>query len=527
VPTIAVTPIGYRSLLALACAWSAAGVANAAEIAAAAMARDMETVRALVREGADPNASRAYGAPALQWAVHAQDVDTAKVLLEAGADPNSRSSYGVAPLHLAVTNGNLELARLLLEAGAEPDVADASGETPLFIAARLDEVGIARLLLEHGAEADRRQSVDDEQTPLFVAAREGSVATARLLLEHGAEVNAQTAVGPTPTMRLPGNNTGSKGAGINRGGHPDHGVRPAIQGAKSPLVYATRHGDLAMVQLLLEAGADIEGTDANGITPLINVLINASVASVRKDAQHFASARYLIERGANVNAADWYGQTPLWVAIDARNIDVTGYYIATRDNGMNRDEALDVIKLLIDRGADVNARTQEYMPDRRFILRLGSLSWVDFTGQTPFLRAALAGDVTVMRLLLEHGADPNIATFGGTTPLMAAAGVNWVYNQTFDEGPDALLEAVKLAHSLGNDVNAVNSMGINAVHGAANRGSNDIIQYLVGSGAVLNVADDQGRTPVTWAEGVFLATHPPIRKPETIALLEQLQSSHR
>src|SRR5690606_27320265 len=106
------------------------------------------------------------------------------------------------------------------------------------------------------------------------------------------------------------------------------------------------------------------------------------------------------------------------------------------------------------------------------------LSWVDFTGQTPFLRAALAGDVTVMRLLLEHGADPGIATFGGTTPLAAAAGVNWVVNQTFDEGPAALLAAVELCYELGNDVNAVNSMGIAAIHGAANRGSNDIVRFL-------------------------------------------------
>ena len=109
---------------------------------------------------------------------------------------------------------------------------------------------------------------------------------------------------------------------------------------------------------------------------------------------------------------------------------------------------------------------------------LGSLSWVDFTGQTAFLRAALAGDVTVMRLLLEHGADPAIATVAGTTPLMAAAGMNWVFNQTFDEGPAALLEAVELAHSLGNDVNKTNSMGLAAIHGAANRGSNDIVEFL-------------------------------------------------
>jgi ankyrin repeat protein len=127
-----------------------------------------------------------------------------------------------------------------------------------------------------------------------------------------------------------------------------------------------------------------------------------------------------------------------------------------------------------------------------------------------------------MRLLLAHGADANIATDAGTTPLMVAAGVNWAVAETFDFGQEALLEAVKLAHSLGNDVNAVNSMGIAAIHGAANRGANDVIEYLAANGARLDVRDREGRTPLDWAAGVFLATHPPVPKPDTIALIERL-----
>src|SRR5690606_13161480 len=254
-----------------------------------------------------------------------------------------------------------------------------------------------------------------------------------------------------------------------------------------------------------------------------NAIINASLAAVQRPGadrgDHVAVAHLLIERGADVNAIDWYGQTPLWAAVDVRNLDVDG---PTRDNGIDRDAMLELIRMLLERGAEPNARTREYPPERRFITRLGSLSWVDFTEQTPFLRAALAGDVTVMRLLLEHGADPNIPTFEGTTPLMAAAGGHWVVNQTFDEGPEALREAVKMCVELGNDVNAINSMGLAAIHGAANRGSNDIIEFLAANGARLDVADNVGRTPIVWAEGVFLATHPPVRKPETIALLERL-----
>ena len=163
---------------------------------------------------------------------------------------------------------------------------------------------------------------------------------------------------------------------------------------------------------------------------------------------------------------------------------------------------LDVIRLLLDRGADPNPRTKESPPVREHLLSgTGTLEWVDFTGQTPFLTAALAGDMTVMRLLLEHGADPHIATFHGTTPLMAAAGINWVVSQTYTEGPEALLEAVKLCVELGIDVNAVNSMGLTAIHGAANRGSDDIIEYLVSQGARLDIADNEGRTPLDWAHG--------------------------
>jgi uncharacterized protein len=158
-------------------------------------------------------------------------------------------------------------------------------------------------------------------------------------------------------------------------------------------------------------------------------------------------------------------------------------------------------------------------------LTLGSLEWVDFTGQTPFIRAAQSGDVAAMRLLLSKGADPKITTFNGTNALMTAAGVNWVISQTYSESPASYLDAVKLCLELGFDVNAVNQMGLAAVHGAANRGSDDIIELLAQHGAKLDTPDKEGRTPITWAEGVFLATNSPIAKPTTIALLKRLIGS--
>jgi uncharacterized protein len=275
-------------------------------------------------------------------------------------------------------------------------------------------------------------------------------------------------------------------------------------------LYAARDGRLEAAKMLLAAKADINHTDANGITPLIMAIVNNRVDV----------ARYLIEQGADIQTADWYGRTPLWAAIETRNMDVDN---ATFVNSIDREPLLELIKVLLDKGANVNIRMKEVPPIRRSFLRVtGSLSWVDFTGQTPFLTASLAADLTVMRLLLAHGADPKIATFEGTTPLMAAAGVNWVFDQTFDEGPAARLEAVKLCHELGNDVNAVNSMGLTAMMGAANRGSDDIIKFLVEKGAKLDLKDKEGRTAMTWAEGVFLATQPAKPKPSSIALLKTL-----
>src|SRR5262249_35710952 len=204
-----------------------------------------------------------------------------------------------------------------------------------------------------------------------------------------------------------------------------------VPGAKTPLLYATREGHEDVAKLLLDSGASIEKADADGVTPLLMAVLNG----------HIALAQDLIARGANVNVSDWYGETPLWAAVDLRNVDVPG---PTKNNGVDRDAALALIKVLLDKHADPNARTKEYPPQRRWITRLGSLSWVDFTGQTPFLRAALAGDVRTMRLLLEYHADPNIKTFNGTTPLMAAAGVDCTVSPTFDERPEHLLHAAAL-----------------------------------------------------------------------------------
>jgi ankyrin len=486
-----------------------AGANSAVDLADAAMSRDTARVRALVEEGADVNAFGRDGTPALHWVVRVDDLDTARLLLKAGADPMLPNRYGVTPLYLAAFNGNAALLRLLLDAGADPNAADPTGETALMTAVTAGRADAVAVLLDRGAEVNATDP-EFQQTALMMAVREDHPPVVRLLIDRGATVNTRTRIGDQPRWVLPNSVPGfSFGIGIVRGGLPARGSRAPIPGGMTPLLYAARDNRLETARMLVAAGADANQSEANGITPLVMAITN----------NNMDVARFLIDAGAAVNARDWYGRTPLWVAVETRNLDLDSESL---DNGVDREPVLALIRLLLDRGANPDVRVQEVVPIRRWMLGVGSVAWVDFTGQTPFLLASLAGDVTVMRELLLRGADPTIPTYAGTTALMAAAGVNWTVNQTSDEGAKALLDAVKLCIELGLDVNAVNSMGVTALTGAVNRGSNDIVELLVAHGAKLDVLDDQGRDLMTWAKGVFLATHPAQEKPETIALLERL-----
>jgi ankyrin repeat protein len=482
-------------------------------LAEAAMKHDLTAVRTLLEQHVDVNAPGRDGTPALHWLVRVDDLDSARLLIRAGADPRRADRYGVTPLSLACSNGNVEMIRLLLDAGVDPGAADPTGETGLMTASRVGPLDAVRLLLDRGAALDAKDP-EFQQTALMFAVRANHPEVVQFLVERHADVNARTRTGKTPAWVLPNSIPGfGHGVGIVRGGLPDRGFRYLTPGGLTPLLYAARDGRLESARILVAAGADINQTDPNGLTPLLMAITN----------DHMDVARFTIDHGAQINVADWYGRTPLWAAVETRNMDVDN---GTFENGVDRGPVFELIKLLLNKGADPNTRVQETPPIRRQMLRVtGSLSWVDFTGQTPFLTASLAGDLDVMRLLLEWGADPYVPTFGGTTALMAAAGINWVVDQTYDEGAKALLEAVKLCHELGMDVNAVNSMGLTAVHGAANRGSDDILEFLVQNGAKLDVKDKEGRAPLTWAEGVFLATHPAKSKPSSVALIKKLMGN--
>jgi ankyrin repeat protein len=492
------------ALMLATATYSFAAVADA-RLADAVMRADREAIRALLQQKPDVNATQADGMTALHWAARMNDLETAQALIRAGAKPDVATRYGVTPMYFACESGNVAMIDLLLKAGVSPNAANPGGETALMTTSRTGKLDAVKLLLDRGASVNATESVRG-QTALMWAITENHPDVVKLLLSRGADVNVQTKVeipdGTTGKPEAKSGDIGAHGPGMYRGR-----AVPSPSGGLSALHFATRDGNLEIARLLVDAHADIERPSGNGTRPIVAAIIN----------NHIELALYLLEKGADVNAADdFYKRTPLYAAVERRDADYTRDTPSPLSD--NRDP-MDLINALLARGADPNAQVNT-TPFRGFYQV--SSSWVNFDGQTAFIRAALSGDITLMRLLLEHGADPNIKTYEGTSALMAAAGVNWVVAQTFSRSDDEYLEAAKLCLEKGADVNAVNKQGFTAMHGATNRGFDKMVQLLADRGSKLDVKDSQGRTPMNYAEGVFLAVQPPVRKPSTIALLEKL-----
>jgi len=443
------------------------------------------------------------GTTPLHDAVRRNDLNVVQALIKRGADVKAATRYGITPMNLAATGGNAAILRALLDAGAPPDTATPGGETALMTAARTGAIDSVRLLIDRGAHVNAK-TADRGQTALMWAVTERHPDVVRLLVASGADVNAATTVAKPKGEYVPARAGGASGTGIIR-----QRALPTADGGMTPLLFAVRDGNEEMMRLLLELGADINRTSGNHTSPLLIALLNGQVAI----------ASELIGRGADVNTNDDYHRGALFAAIELRNFNHDKYPFMFSDG---RDP-LNLIKILLDRNADPNVRT-DTTPVHGLMQFDGS--WVNFDGQTAFIRAALSGDIEVMRLLLQHGADPNIATTQGSTALMAASGINWIPAQTYTRAEADYVEAVKLCLDRGADVNATNSLGMAAIHGAANRGWVSIIQILADHGAKLDVKDSGGRTPMTFAEGIFLAIRPPVAKPDAIALLKKLMGSH-
>lgn len=476
-----------------------AATAGDARLADAVMHADKPAITALLADRAAINTPQPDGTTALHWAVRRGDLATAEALIQAGANVKAETRYGVTPIALAALNGDAAILRKLLDAGADANSANPGGETALMTAARTGSVDAVTLLLDRGANVNAQDTVH-EQTALMWAVLENHADVVNLLLARGADINAHTRVTLPNGEYVPARPAAASGTGIIR-----QRALPTADGGMTPLLFAIRDGNAPMVHLLLDHGAGIEQSSGNHTTPLLIALLNGQVGL----------AAELLAKGANPNAADDYHRAALFAAIDLRNFNHDKYGDLPTDG---RDP-LPLIRELLAKGADPNRRT-DTVPVHGLMQFDGS--WVNFDGETPFVRAALSGDIEVMRLLLAHGADPNLATTQGSTALMAASGINWIPGQTYSHSEADYVEAVKLCLDRGAPVNATNSLGMMAMHGAANRGWESIIQILADHGAKLDVKDNAGRTPMIFAQGIFLAIRPPEAKPKAMALLKKL-----
>ena len=448
----------------LAAALSLGAAAADVPLIVAVQSGDESRVRRLLRQKIDVDQSQPDGTTALHWAVLRDDEAMTDLLLRGGATVSPVTRNGVTPLSLACINGNASVIDSLLQAGANPNTTLPEGETVLMTAARTGRLDAVKTLLANGADVNAKESWKG-QTALMWAVAQGHPAVAQTLLELGADVHARSNAG------------------------------------FSALLFAARVGDFAAVTMLLAAGAGVNDATPDGNSALVLAILNL----------HYQLAVFLLDRGANPNA-DGPGGTALHAAVRAHRPD---WETLPDPEPTGSLSTLDLIEALIARGANVNARMA------RRPSRMNGLNYLNFAGATPFLLAARTADAPLMRLLVEHGADPLLPTLDQTTPVMAAAGIGFYEGVTYAASEQEVIDAVQLALDLGADVNAANAVGETALHGAAIRGANNLVQQLVEKGARLDAKDKLGRTALTFAEGVLLGMNT-FPRDHTAALLRRM-----
>ncbi|MBM3784777.1 MAG: hypothetical protein FJW30_10480 [Acidobacteria bacterium] len=447
---------------------------SSALLADAAEQRDTSSVRKLLAEGAGANVAQADGTTALHWAAHHDDAESAALLLRAGANVNAVNRYGVPPLAQACINGNAAVAKLLLDAGAAADAKMKGGESVLMLAARSGSVEIVKALLARDARPETRERLG--QTALMWAAAEGHTEVVRTLIAAGADINV------------------------------------TVDSGLNAFLFAVRSGRLETARALLAAGASATAmmransrarqSPARSTTPLMLAIQNG----------HFELAIALIDAGVSPNDVST-GFTPLHAIAGVRRPDSSDGSDPAVPTGLGRLSSADFVRELVKRGAQVNFRLPQDSPKQT-----ATSSSLGSGGATPFLFAADRGDVALMRLLLELGADPLLPNFDNTTPLMAAAGVGTNEPQEEAGEESEALEAVKMLLDLGADVNTVDNNGDTAMHGAAYNISPMVMKLLAERGAdprIWNNKNKAGGTPLFIAEGY--ATRIP--RPDTPTIL--------
>jgi uncharacterized protein len=447
------------ALIASTASLDAAG--HEARLADAAEKMDRAAIRALLQQRVEVNTPQVDGMTALHWATYQDDLEDATLFVRAGANVKAANRYGVTPLSLACTNGNSAMVELLLKAGADPNAALPGGETPLMTAARVGSLDSVKALLLHGAKVDAKDEKRG-QDALMWAAAEGHASVVQLLVEVGADIHRRLASGFTP------------------------------------LLFAVREGRADVVRVLLKAGADVNETIPAATGPRRGYggrlpPVGASPLLVAVSNAHFELAAQLLDAGADPNA-DLPGYTVLHAITSVRKPGVGDNDPAPEGSGSLT--SLDLVRALVKHGANVNAR----------MTRRANLANTRFkeVGATPFMLAALTADAELLRTLAELGADTRLTNMENSTPLMAAAGL-----ATRSPGEDAgtepeVLEAVKVLLDLGADINAVDSNGETAMHGAAYKNLPAVVRFLAARGAKIDIwnrEDKFGWTPLAIAVG--------------------------
>ncbi|MBI3491338.1 MAG: ankyrin repeat domain-containing protein [Acidobacteria bacterium] len=530
----------------------------------AAMQGNRETVRALLKDGADVNSAQADGMTALHWAATKNDVDLATVLLYAGANLKATTRIGAyTPLLIASRSGYAAMVTVLLDAGADPNRSTTNGATPLMFAAQAGSVDTVKALIDHGADVNGAEKVKGE-TALSFAAAYGRADVIRFLTAHSANVNVATKVVDLDAFnkeeiereeqfrqqqaQTAGRGRGGAEPAAQGRGRGNPNAKPGVDrqynyteligywGGLTALHLAARHGELEAAKALLDAGADVnQTTNGDKVTPIVIATING----------HFDLAKYLLDTGADPNSAGVNGATPLYIALNCQWA-AKALYPQPRAFEQQQMSYLDFMKALLDKGADPNARVTRKVWYSQYDF---DQSGIDEAGATPFWRAAYASDVDAMKLLVKYGADPTIPTMRtpgrprtgdavreaqdvsgmppvsvggpGVAPLLAASGEGYGEGLAANHhryAPAGMLPAVKyLVDELHVDVNVRDHEGNNAIHNAASRGDNEMILYLVSKGADPLVVNREGKTTVDMANGPVQRITP---FPDTIKLLE-------
>jgi uncharacterized protein len=475
---VAVAPTVLAAWLAVV---PLADAGDVAPLVAAVKTGGPQAVAAVARYRVEVNSAEADGTTPLHWAVREGDARVVRALLQAGARADVANRYGMTPISLAARTGDAGILALLFESGATLRAADAAlrdGQTALMLAARAGRADAVETLLRHGADpqaAERRTGT----RALMWAALEDRAEAIRALVRGGADVNARAAL-----TAFPHTPPGVIGDALEDGvSYVGQTVLP--KGGWTALMYAARQGAAQAVAALADGGAELDAVDPDGATALALAVING----------HADVTRLLLARGANPNIADRTGMTPLYAAVDLHTMQL----------GFGRPDpppstiagSVEMVEALLAKGANPNARLTGRILKRVYTAGDGKLG----KGATPYMRAARAGDVRLMQILLAAGADSSLAQDNGNSPLLLSAGLG--YRGPIGGTEATALEAIAFSLQHGADINAVNAAGDTAVHVAATTNFNEsgtaagslaIVKFLVERGARLDVRNKQNRT---------------------------------